>query len=89
MENVVTAYYEKVEELYHFEFGICYYDSQIEIIVIDHESLQVRTLGWCKYVTDAITMLETCIQYGFDVKGLSFSGIPGFHLKRKLDSLEV
>ena len=87
MVNIETAYYEKVEELYHYEFGFYYQETGIEIIVIDHASFQIRTLGFCKHVGDANSVLETCIQYGFDEKGLIFTGIPGYQLERKLDSL--
>lgn len=72
--------YQKVEQIYHFEFGFLFKDSNIEIIVIDYNKDYVRTIGIASSLENAISNLETCIQYGFSEKGMIFPAVPGYKL---------
>ncbi|WP_282156224.1 hypothetical protein [Cytobacillus gottheilii] len=72
--------YEKITNIQKFEFGIYTSEGEIEVIAIDHETSFVRTLGVTYDRDDANFILETCIQYGFQEKGMAFERIPGFRL---------
>lgn len=81
--------YEKVEEIFHFEFGFFYSEGNIEVIAINHTTSQIRTLGNCTKEDDAEFILETCIQFGFREYGMIFERIPGYQLERKVEVAQV
>ncbi len=41
------------------------------------------------YTVVAENMLETCIQYGFNVKGMYFNAVPGYELEIILKTIEA
>ncbi|EAR66204.1 hypothetical protein B14911_10732 [Bacillus sp. NRRL B-14911] len=87
MEKI--AHYTAVEKLFTFEFGFLFTEENIEIVVIDHYTSQVRTLGFCMNEDDAEFLLETSIQFGFNEKGVIFNPVPGYQLSHPLESVEV
>lgn len=81
--------YLKVEELFSFEFCFLITDESIEVLAIDHANSQTRTLGFCSESEEAEFILETCIQFGFQERGMFFKGIPGYQLVKQREMHEV
>ena len=76
--------YTKIFQYEPFEFGFFNHSNKIEVIAIQHDTNQCRTLGYCLKTEEAESLLETCIKYGFNKIGMRFEGIPGF----KVESIE-
>ena len=89
MNNNQLVTYCIADELLQYEFGFLHCDGKIEVIVINHKTSQVRTLGYCISLTDAVFILETCIQYGFQEKGMTFKAVPGYQFNRSMEPMGV
>ena len=76
--------YVEIARLEKMEFGILYHQNEqdpvLEMVVIDDERFMVRTLGYARDIQVAYGIMESCIQQGFNEKGLTFAPCPSFHL---------
>lgn len=81
--------YIEMEHLYHYEFGFFYSEENIEVLVINHQTSHIRTLGNHHTQEEAELFLESCIQRGFQEKGMMFKAVPGYKLEKQVDSIRV
>lgn len=63
-----------------FEFGFALKGNDeedcIEIVVVDHTHMRVRSLGMAWKLEDAFQILNERIESGFYIDGLLFTGCP-------------
>lgn len=72
MRETISFKYEEILSLANREFGLGYTDDHIEVIVVNHNTGQIRTLAYCHTQDQAEQVLETCIRYGYQEKGEVF-----------------
>ncbi|MEK5071756.1 hypothetical protein [Sporosarcina sp. FSL K6-1508] len=80
MKHVID--YVQINCMGQFEFGFALTEENdslaIEIMVVDHGNYMVRTLGKTLKLEEAFSVVQDCVQNGFYVNGLLFTGIPGY-----------
>lgn len=78
--------YVRLDCFNNYEFGVGLLQKGqtflLKVVVVDHNSSNVRMLGEAYSLEEAFTIATDCIQRGFYVDGLLFTGFPDYGTER-------